>query len=57
MIGSKFTPKRDDSYVVCEVYSNGAYKIVVTKGVLVGPINGKFLKRFILEKLFGISYA
>jgi len=29
--GSKFTPKWDDPYVVHEVYSNGAYKIVNTE--------------------------
>ena len=45
-IGSKFTLKWDDPYVVREVYSNGAYKIVDTQGVRVGPINGMFLKRY-----------
>ncbi|XP_074314436.1 uncharacterized protein LOC141649650 [Silene latifolia] len=29
-----------------EVYTNGAYKIVDEDGVRVGPINGKFLKRY-----------
>ena len=44
--GSKFTSKWDGAYVVREVYTNGAYKIVSTEGVLVGPINGKFLKLY-----------
>ena len=44
--GSKFTSKWDGPYVVREVYSNGAYKIVDTEGVRVGPINGRFLKRY-----------
>ncbi|XP_074314031.1 uncharacterized protein LOC141649235 [Silene latifolia] len=42
----KFTSKWDDPYVVQEVYTNGAYKIVDEDGVRVGPINGKFLKRY-----------
>ncbi|KAI5348897.1 hypothetical protein L3X38_001784 [Prunus dulcis] len=45
-IGSKFTSKWDGPYVVQEVYTSGAYKIVVEDGVKVGPINGKFLKRY-----------
>jgi len=45
-IGIKFTPKWDDPYVVCEVYSNGAYKVVDTEGVQVGPINDRFLKHY-----------
>ncbi|KAL2937299.1 Gypsy retrotransposon integrase-like protein 1 [Bienertia sinuspersici] len=44
--GSKFTSKWDGPYVVQEVYTNGAYKIVDADGVRVGPINGKFLKRY-----------
>jgi len=44
-IGSKFTPKWEDPYVVHEIHSNGAYKIVNTEGVRIGPINSKFLKR------------
>ncbi|XP_074290302.1 uncharacterized protein LOC141617032 [Silene latifolia] len=40
------TSKWDGSYVVQEVYTNGAYKIVDEDGVHVGPINGKFLKRY-----------
>ncbi|XP_074299446.1 uncharacterized protein LOC141630549 [Silene latifolia] len=42
----KFTSKWDGPYVVQEVYTNGAYKIVNEDGVHVGPINGKFLKRY-----------
>ena len=48
---SKFTQKWDDPNVVHEVYSNGAYKIVDAKGVRVGPINGRFLKRYYPSKL------
>ena len=44
--GSKFTSKWDGPYVVIEVYTNGAYKIVDANGVRVGPINGKFMKRY-----------
>ncbi|KAL2944011.1 Gypsy retrotransposon integrase-like protein 1 [Bienertia sinuspersici] len=44
--GSKFTSKWDGPYVVQEVYTNGAYKIVDADGVRVGPINGKLLKRY-----------
>ncbi|KAK9714901.1 hypothetical protein RND81_06G129300 [Saponaria officinalis] len=44
--GNKFTPKWDGPYVVQEVYTNGAYKIVDNDGLRVGPINGKFLKRY-----------
>ncbi|XP_074299136.1 uncharacterized protein LOC141630170 [Silene latifolia] len=42
----KFTSKWDGPYVVQEVYMNGAYKIVDEDGVRIGPINGKFLKRY-----------
>ncbi|XP_074277258.1 uncharacterized protein LOC141600898 [Silene latifolia] len=44
--GSKFTSKWDGPYVVQEVYTNDAYKIVDSEGVRVGPINAKFLKRY-----------
>jgi len=44
--GSKFAPKWEGPYVVCEVYSNGAYEIVDGQRVQVGPINGKFLKHY-----------
>ena len=43
---SKFTSKWDGPYVIKEVYTNGAYKIDDADGVHVGPINGKFLKRY-----------
>ena len=44
--GNKFTSKWDGPYVVQEVYTNGAYKLIDNDGVRIGPINGKFLKRF-----------
>ncbi|KAB5516757.1 hypothetical protein DKX38_027405 [Salix brachista] len=45
-MGSKFLSKWDDPYVVQEVYTNGSYKIVDENGLRIGPINGKFLKRY-----------
>ncbi|KAK4590311.1 hypothetical protein RGQ29_020742 [Quercus rubra] len=44
--GNKFTSKWDGPYVVQEVYTNGAYKLIDNDGVRIGPINGKFPKRF-----------
>ncbi|CAL8084296.1 unnamed protein product [Prunus armeniaca] len=44
--GSKFTSKWDGAYVVQEVYTSGAYKIVAKDNLRVGPINEKFLKRY-----------
>ncbi|GKV04930.1 hypothetical protein SLEP1_g17015 [Rubroshorea leprosula] len=44
--GGKFTSKWDGPYIVTEVYSNGAYKIIDKDGLQIGPINGKFLKKF-----------
>jgi hypothetical protein len=44
--GNKFLSKWDGLYVVQEVYTNGAYKIVDENGLRIGPINGKFLKRY-----------
>ncbi|CAL2227840.1 unnamed protein product [Prunus armeniaca] len=44
--GSKFTSKWDGPYIVQEVYTSGAYKIVADEDLRVGPINGKFLKRY-----------
>ena len=41
-----FTSKWDRPYVVQEVYTNGVYKLIDNDGVRIGPINGKFLKRF-----------
>ncbi|PIN24522.1 DNA-directed DNA polymerase [Handroanthus impetiginosus] len=45
-MGNKFTSKWHDPYVVKEVYTNGAYKLVDKDGQRIGPINGKFLKRY-----------
>ena len=42
----KFAPNWEGPYVACEVYSNGAYKIVDGQGVRVVPINGMFLKHY-----------
>ncbi|XP_070040814.1 uncharacterized protein [Nicotiana tomentosiformis] len=42
----KFTSKWDGSYVVKEPYSSGAYKLVDADGMRIGPINGKFLKKY-----------
>ncbi|KAA0047114.1 uncharacterized protein E5676_scaffold1317G00030 [Cucumis melo var. makuwa] len=44
--GNKLTPKWDGPYIVKEVYTNDAYKIVDRGGLKIGPINGKFLKKF-----------
>ena len=45
--GSKFTTfKWEGPYAGYEVYSNATYKIVDIEGVLVRPINGKFMKLF-----------
>uniref|UniRef100_A0A803LJ78 Uncharacterized protein n=1 Tax=Chenopodium quinoa TaxID=63459 RepID=A0A803LJ78_CHEQI len=44
--GNIFSSKWDGPYIVQEVYINGAYKIVDADGLRVGPINGKFLKRY-----------
>ena len=41
---NKFLSKWDGLYVVQEVYTNGAYKLVVEDGLRIDPINGKFLK-------------
>ena len=43
---NKFTSKWDKPYAVQKVYTNGAYKLIDNYGVRIGPINGKFLKRF-----------
>ncbi|XP_070022468.1 uncharacterized protein [Nicotiana sylvestris] len=42
----KFTSKWDGPYVVQEAYSSGAYKLVDADGMRIGPINGKFLKKY-----------
>ncbi|XP_075092155.1 uncharacterized protein LOC142172440 [Nicotiana tabacum] len=44
--GGKFTSKWDGPYVVQEAYSSGAYKLVDADDMRIGPINGKFLKRY-----------
>ncbi|XP_075091983.1 uncharacterized protein LOC142172108 [Nicotiana tabacum] len=44
--GGKFYAKWDGPYVVQEVYSSGAYKIVDSEGLQIGLINGKFIKRY-----------
>ncbi|XP_070028784.1 uncharacterized protein [Nicotiana sylvestris] len=43
--GGKFSAKWDGPYIVQEVYSSGADKIVDSEGLQIGPINGKFMKR------------
>ncbi|XP_028091507.1 uncharacterized protein LOC114291828 [Camellia sinensis] len=45
-LSKAFNKKWDGPYMVTEVYTNGAYKIVDKKGTGVGPINDKFLKRY-----------
>ncbi|XP_070030882.1 uncharacterized protein [Nicotiana tomentosiformis] len=42
----KFTSKWDGPYVIQEAYSSGAYKLVDADGMRIGPINGKFLKKY-----------
>ncbi|KAI3454926.1 hypothetical protein Pfo_011589 [Paulownia fortunei] len=37
-IGNKFTSKWDGPYVVKEVYTNGAYKLVAENGLRIGPL-------------------
>ncbi|KAA0052188.1 uncharacterized protein E5676_scaffold3341G00090 [Cucumis melo var. makuwa] len=44
--GNKFTPKWDGPYIVKEVFTNEAYKIIDHDKLRIGPINGKFLKKF-----------
>ena len=39
--GNNFTSKWDGPYVVQEVYTNGAYKLIDNDGVRISPINGK----------------
>ena len=43
---NKFVSKWDGPYVVQEAYTNGAYKLIAEDGLRIGPINGKFLKRY-----------
>ncbi|KAL0439242.1 UNVERIFIED_CONTAM: hypothetical protein Slati_2407200 [Sesamum latifolium] len=44
--GNKLLSKWDGPYVVKEAYTNGTYKLVAEDGLRIGPINGKFLKRY-----------
>ncbi|XP_060170887.1 uncharacterized protein LOC132601846 [Lycium barbarum] len=44
--GNKFSAKWDGPYVMQEVCSSGAYKLVDLEGLRIGPINGKFMKRY-----------
>jgi len=46
----KFTSKWEQPYVIYEIYTNGAYKIVDGEGFQLGLINGKFLKRYFLGR-------
>ncbi|XP_070021906.1 uncharacterized protein [Nicotiana sylvestris] len=48
--GGKFFAKWDGPYIVQEVYSSGTYNIVDSEGLRIGPINGKFMKRYCLEE-------
>ncbi|KAM1856895.1 hypothetical protein ACFX14_007071 [Malus domestica] len=43
---SKFTSKWDRPYVIQKVYTNDAYLIMAEDGLKIGPINGRFLKRY-----------
>jgi hypothetical protein len=45
-MGNKFFSKLDGSYVVQEVYTNRAYKIVNENGLRIRPINNKFFERY-----------
>ncbi|XP_057789942.1 uncharacterized protein LOC131006784 [Salvia miltiorrhiza] len=45
-VENKFVSRWDGPYVVKEVYTNGAYRLLSDDNVRVGPINGKFLKRY-----------
>jgi hypothetical protein len=45
LMGNKFLFKWDGSYVVQEVYTNRAYKIIDENELRIGFINEKFLKR------------
>ncbi|KAK4397779.1 hypothetical protein Sango_1253400 [Sesamum angolense] len=44
--GNKFLSKWDGPYIVKEAYTNGAYKLIAEDGLRIGPIDGKFLKRY-----------
>ncbi|KAL0361064.1 UNVERIFIED_CONTAM: hypothetical protein Sradi_3790900 [Sesamum radiatum] len=44
--GNKFLLKWDGSYIVKEVYTNGAYKLIAEDGLRIDPINGKFFNQY-----------
>ncbi|XP_019155153.1 PREDICTED: uncharacterized protein LOC109152024 [Ipomoea nil] len=39
--GHKFTSRWDGPYVILEVYTSGAYKLISEDGLKIGPINGR----------------
>ncbi len=45
-VGDKLTSKWDGPYLVKEAYTNNAYMLIDQDGIRIGPINGKFLKRY-----------
>jgi hypothetical protein len=45
-MGNKFLSKWNDPFMVQEVYTNEAYKIIDENGLRIGPVNDKFLKRY-----------
>ncbi|XP_070015903.1 uncharacterized protein [Nicotiana sylvestris] len=42
----KFTSKWDKPYVVQQDYSSGSHKLVDADGMIIRPVNGKFLKKY-----------
>ncbi|XP_019178364.1 PREDICTED: uncharacterized protein LOC109173577 [Ipomoea nil] len=44
--GHKFTSRWDSPYVILEVYTGGAYKLISEDGLKIGSINGRFLKLY-----------
>ena len=44
--GNKFTSKWDGPYSITEVFTNGAYMLTAEDGLKIGPINGRFLKKY-----------
>ncbi|XP_019190539.1 PREDICTED: uncharacterized protein LOC109184998 [Ipomoea nil] len=44
--GHKFTSRWDGPYVILEVYTGGAYKLISEDSLKIGPINGRFLKLY-----------
>ncbi|XP_019167861.1 PREDICTED: uncharacterized protein LOC109163566 [Ipomoea nil] len=44
--GHKFTSRWDGPYVILEVYTGGAYKLISEDGLKIGPTNGRFLKLY-----------